>query len=246
MCDTNGGSMPEEVAALAKEAAAAVRRPARHPHAQRLRPGRGQLAGRGRGRARRRCRARSTASASAAATSTSSRVDRQPRAQEDGLRGARRPGSLAHLTELSRYVYEIANMNFRIEPAVRRAQRVRPQGRHARARRRRARPSYEHIDPETVGNERRVLVSELSGRSNILALTTKRQPAARHGADERDPARRCVDLENRGYQFEAAEASFDLLVQRVAGHCSGRISSCCTTTSTSRPTATARRRPRPR
>jgi 2-isopropylmalate synthase len=80
----------------------------------------------------------------------------------------------------------------------------------------RAASSYEHIQPESVGNERRVLVSELSGRSNIIAKTTKYNL-------EQDKElmtkilEEVVVMENRGYQFEAAEASFDLLVQRCAG-----------------------------
>jgi 2-isopropylmalate synthase len=72
------------------------------------------------------------------------------------------------------------------------------------------------MDPQLVGNERRILVSELSGRSNIQALTT--------GLDLSDDSElmklilaEVVAMENRGYQFEAARASFDLLVQRCAG-----------------------------
>jgi 2-isopropylmalate synthase len=76
--------------------------------------------------------------------------------------------------------------------------------------------SYEHIEPGLVGNVRRVLVSELSGRSNIIAKTT------RHQFDEDQELmtrilNRVQDLEAEGYQFEAAEASFDLLVKKVAG-----------------------------
>jgi 2-isopropylmalate synthase len=76
--------------------------------------------------------------------------------------------------------------------------------------------SYEHIDPTAVGNERRVLVSELSGRSNIA------EKLEDFGLDH-DPALlarvldRVQDLENAGYQFEAAEASFVLLVEKLAG-----------------------------
>ncbi len=82
----------------------------------------------------------------------------------------------------------------------------------------RATGSYEHIDPELVGNERRILVSELSGRSNIVgpdraSTSLQRRPRA----DGRDPGTQVVELENQGYQFEAAEASFDLLVRRCAG-----------------------------
>ncbi|MEZ6066412.1 MAG: citramalate synthase [Planctomycetaceae bacterium] len=120
------------------------------------------------------------------------------------------------LTELSRYVYELANMNFRNgQPFVGRSAFAHKGGMHVHAVNRIAH-SYEHIDPALVGNERRVLVSELSGRSNIVAKTTKFKL-------ENDPELmkrildRVVDLENEGYQFEAAEASFDLLVKKVAG-----------------------------
>ncbi|MGD9855014.1 MAG: citramalate synthase [Planctomycetaceae bacterium] len=123
---------------------------------------------------------------------------------------------VARLTELSRYVYELANMNFRSNQAfVGRSAFAHKGGMHVHAVNRIAK-SYEHIPPEQVGNERRVLVSELSGRSNIVAKTTK------HKLDE-DSAlmqailNRVVDLENEGYQFEAAEASFDLLVKKCAG-----------------------------
>ena len=70
LCDTNGGSMPEEIAAITRAAVDGRAGAGRHPLPQRLRPGGGQFAGRRRRRGRRRCRARSTASASAAATPT--------------------------------------------------------------------------------------------------------------------------------------------------------------------------------
>jgi 2-isopropylmalate synthase len=121
-----------------------------------------------------------------------------------------------HLTELSRYVYELANMNFRSgQPFVGRSAFAHKGGMHVHAVNRIAH-SYEHIDPALVGNERRVLVSELSGRSNIVAKTTKfklehDQQLMKRILD------RVVELENEGWQFEAAEASFDLLVKKVAG-----------------------------
>ncbi|MEL6898226.1 MAG: alpha-isopropylmalate synthase regulatory domain-containing protein, partial [Planctomycetota bacterium] len=72
------------------------------------------------------------------------------------------------------------------------------------------------LDPTLVGNERRVLVSELSGRSNIAALTAK------SGLDDDRELmdrilKEVVRLENDGYQFESAGASFDLLVRRLSG-----------------------------
>jgi 2-isopropylmalate synthase len=127
-----------------------------------------------------------------------------------------KPGGLTHLTELSRYVYEIANMNFRNgQPFVGASAFAHKGGMHVHAVNRLA-ASYEHIPPETVGNQRRVLVSELSGRSNIIAKTTKYQINHDNALMTRI-LEQVQDLENEGYQFEAAEASFDLLVRKAAG-----------------------------
>src|SRR4029079_3381097 len=112
-------------------------------------------------------------------------------------------------------VYETANMNFQPgQPFVGTSAFAHKGGMHVHGVRKNA-ASYEHIDPETVGNARRVLVSELSGKSNIA------EKLAEYGL-EQDPellARgldRLQDLENEGYQYEAAEASFVLLVDRLA------------------------------
>jgi 2-isopropylmalate synthase len=125
------------------------------------------------------------------------------------------PGKLEHLTELSRYVYETANMNFRSnQPFVGTSAFAHKGGMHVHGVRKNA-ASYEHIDPASVGNQRRVLVSELSGKSNIA------EKLAEYGLEQDNAllARvldRVQDLENEGYQFEAAEASFVLLVERLA------------------------------
>ncbi len=123
---------------------------------------------------------------------------------------------LDHLTELSRFVYETANMRLRSgQPFVGQSAFAHKGGMHVHAVNRAA-SSYEHIDPTVVGNERRVLVSELSGRSNIVALTTKHNLQ-----NDREMMNNIlaevVKLENEGYQFEASVASFDLLVKRCAG-----------------------------
>jgi 2-isopropylmalate synthase len=125
------------------------------------------------------------------------------------------PGKLEHLTELSRYVYETANMNFRAsQPFVGASAFAHKGGMHVHGVRKNA-ASYEHIEPSTVGNERRVLISELSGKSNIA------EKLSEFGLEQDNEllARvldRVQDLENEGYQFEAAEASFVLLVERLA------------------------------
>jgi 2-isopropylmalate synthase len=126
------------------------------------------------------------------------------------------PGSLAKLTEVSRYVYETANMNFRSgQPFVGVSAFAHKGGMHTHAVVRNP-ASYEHIQPDIVGNERRILVSELSGQSTILTKTTKYE--IEH--DRTTMAKilsQVQDLENEGYEFEAAEASFDLLVKKTLG-----------------------------
>src|SRR5262249_28153776 len=127
-----------------------------------------------------------------------------------------RPGSLARLTELSRYVYELANMNFRSnQPFVGVSAFAHKGGMHTHAIARNP-ASYEHLTPEAVGNERRILVSELSGQSTILTKTTK-YALANDRALMAKILGQVQDLEHEGYEFEAAEASFDLLVKKAAG-----------------------------
>jgi 2-isopropylmalate synthase len=126
------------------------------------------------------------------------------------------PGSLARLTELSRYVYEIANMNFRpAQPFVGTSAFAHKGGMHAHGVLRNP-ASYEHLDPALVGNERRVLLSELAGRSSIMAKASDYLLAQEGGLMAR-VLDKVQELEHAGYEFEAAEASFDLLVKKAAG-----------------------------
>ncbi|MGF1578403.1 MAG: citramalate synthase [Gemmataceae bacterium] len=125
-------------------------------------------------------------------------------------------GSLEHLTEASRYVYELANMNFRSgQPFVGASAFAHKGGMHAQGVAK-VTSSYEHIDPALVGNERRILVSELAGQSSIRGKFGKFgvEPTRELMAQILD---RVQDLENEGYEFEAAEASFDLLVRKILG-----------------------------
>ncbi|MBN1909064.1 MAG: citramalate synthase [Pirellulales bacterium] len=122
---------------------------------------------------------------------------------------------MEHLTELSRFVYETVNMNFRAtQPFVGKSAFAHKGGLHVSGVARNT-ASYEHIDPERVGNARRILVSELSGRSNIVQLTMRHD--IQHDAKLMDKIlARVVSMENAGYQFEAAPGSFDLLVRKCA------------------------------
>lgn len=126
------------------------------------------------------------------------------------------PGSLQRLTEASRYVYELANMNFRPGQAFVGASAFAHKGgmhTHAVAK---DPATYEHIDPAAVGNERRILVSELSGQSTIVSKTAK-YALATDKAVMAKILSQVQDLEYAGYEFEAAEASFDILVKKAAG-----------------------------
>jgi len=125
-------------------------------------------------------------------------------------------GQIDHLTEISQYVFELANMrpDNRL-PYVGRSAFAHKGGIHVNAVQKVAH-SYEHITPESVGNERRVLVSELSGGSNIL------MKAAEHdidldskSADVRTVLDELKKLESEGYEFEAAGASFKLLLHKL-------------------------------
>jgi len=125
--------------------------------------------------------------------------------------------SLKKLTEISRYVYELANLNLPLsQPYVGQSSFAHKGGMHVHAVSKHPR-CYEHIKPEDVGNTRRILISELSGASNLLAKSEK-LAMVNDKALVRKILLKVQDLENEGYQFETAEASFDLLVRKFMGH----------------------------
>jgi 2-isopropylmalate synthase len=125
-----------------------------------------------------------------------------------GKRGLRR------LTEASRFVCETANLPLRDnQPFVGRSAFAHKGGIHVSAVNRNP-VTYEHIEPERVGNERRVLISELSGRSNILARSAI--DLTNDPETMKEVLRQVMHLENQGYAFENADASFDLLIRRIA------------------------------
>ena len=127
-------------------------------------------------------------------------------------------GRVGELTELSRYVAEIVNIvPDDHQPYVGRSAFAHKGGVHVSAIQRHP-ETYEHIRPERVGNVTRVLVSDLSGRANILAKAEQ----FNINLDSKDPVTLEIletlkDLENKGYQFEGAEASFELLMRRALG-----------------------------
>ncbi|NLX97220.1 MAG: citramalate synthase [Rhodopirellula sp.] len=214
LCDTNGGSMPEEVGAVTAEVVAALGAPVGiHCHNDcglavanslaAVDAGAAQVQGTINGFGER-CGNADLISviANLALKKTGYRVLRS--------------NSVEYLTELSRYVYEIVNMNYPTQqPFVGKSAFAHKGGMHVSGVARTT-ASYEHIDPQSVGNERRVLVSELSGRSNIVAVATKHNVQHDPKLMDRILAK-VVSKENAGYQYEAAQGSFDLLVKECAG-----------------------------
>src|SRR5207249_5019061 len=80
------------------------------------------------------------------------------------------------------------------------------------------RETYEHIDPELVGNRQRVMVSDLSGRSNIVYKSKEYGiDLKNHAEAAKEILRRTKELESHGYEFQAAEAPFELLIQEALG-----------------------------
>jgi len=124
---------------------------------------------------------------------------------------------LTHLGAVARFVAEIANLPLRRDqPFVGRSAFAHKGGVHVSAVMKDS-ATYEHIRPEMVGNRQRVLLSDLSGRSNVAYKLNQ------HGLTERlsDTARRELlarikDLEYQGFDFETAEGTFELLVREAA------------------------------
>lgn len=125
---------------------------------------------------------------------------------------------LETLTSVSKYVHEIANQVAPSnQPFVGNSAFAHKGGMHVSAVLKHP-ETYEHIRPELIGNKRRVLVSELSGQSNVLFKAKewnlsldKSNPAAKEIIEQ------IKEIEHRGYQYEAAEASFELLVKKGLG-----------------------------
>ncbi|MFB2934668.1 citramalate synthase [Aerosakkonemataceae cyanobacterium BLCC-F154] len=126
--------------------------------------------------------------------------------------------NLGQLTQVSRFVSEVANLApDEHSPFVGLSAFAHKGGIHVSAVERNP-ATYEHIQPETVGNRRRIVISDQAGLSNVLAKARtfgidldKQNPACRQILE------RLKVLENQGYQFEAAEASFELLMREALG-----------------------------
>ncbi|MEK0445308.1 MAG: hypothetical protein RLZZ399_629 [Verrucomicrobiota bacterium] len=125
---------------------------------------------------------------------------------------------LTQLRELSGFVDELANVSHNIRaPYVGTAAFTHKGGLHVHAVQKLAR-TYEHVDPALVGNERVISISDMSGQSNVLA----RALALGFELQKGSPVVNAIlaevkKLESEGYEFEAAEASFELLIRKFLG-----------------------------
>ena len=130
------------------------------------------------------------------------------------------PAAIERLAAASRFFYDLTNVNPNAgQPYVGKSAFAHKGGMHVSGINRNP-ASYEHVPPESVGNERRILVSELSGKSNILACA-KKYRLDEDGSLDSETVEKILDAiaekENQGYQYEAADASFRLLVKKIRG-----------------------------
>lgn len=124
------------------------------------------------------------------------------------------PGRLEQLTRVSRTVAAIVNQPLRLDaPYVGQSAFAHKAGIHAAAMRRNP-ESYQHVDPRLVGNESRILFSELSGKASLLSKAEAMGIALDEAADLQDVLNTTKKLEHSGFSFEGAEASVELLLKR--------------------------------
>jgi len=125
---------------------------------------------------------------------------------------------LSKLREVSRFVTEIANLrHFKRQPYTGDSAFAHKAGMHVSAIRK-SPETYEHIRPDLVGNSQRILISDLAGRANILRKAEEFGiELDSDSAQLHDIISQLKELESQGFQFEGAEASFELLMKKALG-----------------------------
>ena len=210
LCDTNGGSMPEEVADMTARVIARLGRPVgAHMHNDSGVGVANALAAVRVGA----CQVQGTINGYGERVGNCDLVSVIPNLQLK--MGMHVVPKLENLRDLSHFVAELANVQPNIRaPYVGGAAFTHKGGTHVNAVQKLAR-TYEHVQPELVGNQRTVVISELSGQSNVLmraeALGFKFEKGA---PGVREILAEVKRLENQGYEFEAAEGSFELLIRK--------------------------------
>ena len=126
-------------------------------------------------------------------------------------------GELAHLTALSRKVWELVGREGPMgQPFVGTSAFAHKGGVHVSAVQRNP-ETYEHVTPESIGNARKILISELSGGSNLRAKLANRYPELEETNTAKAILEEIQEREHAGYSFENADGSFDLIVRRHLG-----------------------------
>ena len=213
LCDTKGGSLPDDVyTATAAVIASTGTKVAIHPHNDMglavanslaaVRAGAVQIQGTMNGYGER--------------TGNANLITVIPILEMKMGYRAIHPGQLAKLSEMSQFVDELTNQRPDVRaPFVGQASFSHKAGQHANAVGKNP-ATFEHISPETVGNERRILVSELSGGSNVLLKAVEMGVGRSASSEAKGEILAALkDMESKGYEFEAADASFHILIQKV-------------------------------
>lgn len=132
--------------------------------------------------------------------------------------------NLKKLRKVSLYVSETANMTpLNTRPFVGKSAFAHKGGLHVNAIMKEPR-AYEHMDPERVGNQRRVLVSDMAGKSNIEYKARELGISlGENGIHSKDIIARVKQMENEGYQFDVADGSFQIMVEKLAGQFNPRF-----------------------
>jgi 2-isopropylmalate synthase len=213
LCDTRGGSLPEQIAAGVDAARAAVKTPLGiHCHNDCELAVANSVAGIEHG-----CvQVQGTINGFGERCGNANLVSVLPVLQLKRGYHCITAAQMKKLAEVSHFVYELANLEpNKRQPFVGQSAFAHKGGLHVAAVQKNP-ETYEHMDPDLVGNAQRVLVSDLSGRSNLL------YKAAKFGLDleSNKPAvaallQELKDLEAKGFAFEGAEASFELLMRKA-------------------------------
>jgi 2-isopropylmalate synthase len=213
LCDTNGGSLPEDVADITRYARAGVGvRLGIHTHDDIGLGVANALAALGAGASH----VQGTINGYGERTGNCNLTSVMPILQFKCGRRSVPPESFAQLKELSQFLDETANLrpNPRL-PWVGAAAFSHKGGTHVNAVQK-VINSYEHIDPALVGNTRHVLISDLAGRSNLVMKARELGFDVTNQTPQlRDMLARIKDLEHQGYEFEAADGSLALLMRRA-------------------------------
>lgn len=218
LCDTNGGSMPWEIAAIVSQVSQSMSSPLGiHAHndagcavsnsLMAVQSGCQQVQG--------------TINGYGERCGNADLCSIIPNLELKMQRACLPSGRLKHLSEVSHYIAEIANMpHHNNQPFVGYGAFAHKGGIHVSALLKDS-LTYEHIDPEEVGNHRRVLVSELSGLSNLLYKARELNlDINSYDAQTRTVIKQIKELESQGFQFEGADASLELFLRKAFGQCS--------------------------